>query len=103
MAIPKYIRDGLDKQDPKTLDQISDLAEELAAEKRREAAEEIAERAVEEDNHDVDIDELDRRDAPSGATLVTKNIDDRDYYYWNWRAEGTVKSEYIRPVNPADN
>ena len=103
MAIPKYIREGLDKQDPDTLDAISELAEELAAEKRREAAETIAERAVDEDKHDVDPDDLDRTEAPSGATLVTKNIDDRDYYYWNWRAEGTVKSEYIKPVNPADN
>ena len=99
---PKYIREGLTKQDPDTLRAIAERAQQLAEKKETLLESKIEQRAVDESKHDVDLDEIDRDQAPAGATLVTKNIDDRDYYYWNWRADGTVKSEYIRPVNPAD-
>lgn len=100
--IPQYIRKGLRKQDPETLRVIAEQARKLADQKEAQLEAELEEKAIDEDEHDVDLDEFDRDQAPAGATLVTKNIDDRDYYYWNWRADGTVKSEYVKPVNPVE-
>jgi len=37
----------------------------------------------------------------SKGTLTTKTIDDRDYYYLQWREGDSVKSEYVAPVTPA--
>jgi hypothetical protein len=34
-------------------------------------------------------------------TLTTKEIDDREYYYLQWRDGDTVKSQYVAPVDPA--
>lgn len=103
-TIPKYIREGLSKQGPATLRAIAERAQELADKKRAEVVDEIEEQSIDEDEYDVDPDELGRREAPATATLVTKNIDDRDYFYWNWRdGSGSVKSEYIRPVVPSNN
>lgn len=34
-------------------------------------------------------------------TLTTKEIDDRDYYYLQWRDGDTIKSQYVAPVDPA--
>jgi len=34
-------------------------------------------------------------------TLTMKNIDDREYYYLQWRDGDTVKSQYVAPVDPA--
>ena len=46
-------------------------------------------------------DALADADAPSRATLTTKTIDGRDYYYYQWHEKGKTKSEYIAPVSPA--
>ncbi|MBX0298299.1 hypothetical protein [Haloarcula nitratireducens] len=35
------------------------------------------------------------------GTLTTKTIDDRDYYYLQWRDGETVRSQYVGPVDPA--
>lgn len=37
----------------------------------------------------------------SKGTLTTKTIDERDYYYLQWREGDRVKSQYVAPVNPA--
>lgn len=37
----------------------------------------------------------------SKGSLVTKTIDDRDYYYLQWREGDSVKSQYVAPVSPA--
>lgn len=97
--IPKYISDGLPKQSPETLRAIARQAERLADEKEQEAEEKLNKNAVEEEPDD----DLERDDAPAGATLTVKTIHEDDYYYWQWRAsDGKVKSEYIKPVNPKE-
>ena len=35
------------------------------------------------------------------GTLTTKTIDDREYYYLQWREGDSVKSQYVAPVSPA--
>lgn len=35
------------------------------------------------------------------GTLTTKTIDDRDYYYLQWRDGDTITSQYVGPVDPA--
>ncbi|QIO24421.1 hypothetical protein [Haloarcula sp. JP-L23] len=37
----------------------------------------------------------------STGTITTKTIDDRDYYYLQWREGDAVKSQYVGPVTPA--
>jgi len=39
--------------------------------------------------------------ARSKGTLTTKTIDDREYYYLQWREGEKVKSQYVAPVSPA--
>lgn len=50
--------------------------------------------ALEEAYEEADI----RR--PKG-TLTTKTIDDREYYYLQWRDGDKIRSQYIAPVSPA--
>lgn len=50
------------------------------------------------DRDDV-LDQVD--EAPPRASVTTKTIDGRDYYYYQWRDGERVKSEYIGPVDPA--
>ncbi|MDT3437309.1 hypothetical protein [Haloarcula sp. 1CSR25-25] len=37
----------------------------------------------------------------SKGTVTVKNIDDREYYYLQWREGKQVKSQYVGPVKPA--
>jgi len=39
--------------------------------------------------------------ARSKGTLTVKAIDDREYYYLQWRDGEKVKSQYVAPVSPA--
>lgn len=48
------------------------------------------------------IDDLPRNGAPKRATLTTKRIDEREYYYWQWREGSKVKSAYSAPVDEYD-
>lgn len=36
----------------------------------------------------------------SKATLTTKTIDEREYYYLQWRDGEKIKSQYVAPVSP---
>jgi hypothetical protein len=46
-------------------------------------------------------DAYEQADIPrSKGTVTTKTIDDRDYYYLQWRDGEKVKSQYIAPVTP---
>ncbi|QKY22271.1 hypothetical protein B4589_017905 (plasmid) [Halolamina sp. CBA1230] len=45
-------------------------------------------------------DAIDDCNAPTRATLTTKEINGNRYYYWQWSEGETTKSEYIAPVNP---
>lgn len=97
-SIPKYVDEGLDKQGPETLRAIARKADRMADEKAEEVEAELETKAVDEEPED----ELDRGDAPVGATLTKKTISGNDYYYWQWREGAKIKSEYIRPVNPKE-
>jgi hypothetical protein len=94
---PKYILEGLEKQSSETLREIAQIADKMADRKERQLEEEL--RAQGARNWP---DDLDRQDAPSGATLTTKNINGNQYYYWQWREGEKIKSEYIRPVDLND-
>lgn len=97
--IPDDVAEALEDLNASQLRRVAEVASDLADEAEKQD-DNSNKKSKAEIKHDVDADDFDRKDAPVGATLVTKNIDDRDYYYWNWRADGTVKSEYICPVNP---
>jgi len=105
-SCPKYLAEGLDKQSPETLDEIGEYARALAEQKRHAAQQELEEQAVDDDMPDDWDDEewavaLEESGAdgevPSGATLTTKEIKGRQYYYWQWREGEIVKSKYVRP------
>lgn len=113
-SVPKYIRDGLEKQDAGTLRTISRYAERLAdhlEERTKRELRAASERAVddlpdgwEDDEWDDALeDAYDKADIPtSKGALTTKTIDGRDYYYLQWREGDQVKSQYVAPVVPAD-
>jgi hypothetical protein len=79
------------------LREIAQIADKMADRKEHQLEEEL--RAQVARNWP---DDLDRQDAPSGATLITKNINGNQYYYWQWRESEKIKSEYIRPVDLTD-
>jgi hypothetical protein len=41
-----------------------------------------------------------QKDIPAKASIVTKTINDNQYYYFQWREGDTIKSEYLAPVSP---
>lgn len=106
---PKYLREGLPKQSPALLREIVTYAEALAEHKEATAEREFQEETIEapEDAPDEwEQDEWDevreQADAPAKATLTTKEIDGRQYYYYQWREGHTIKSEYVSPVHPSE-
>lgn len=114
-SIPKYIHEGLDKQSPDTLRAVAEYAEKLAAYQEQEAERELQERAEQDADRTPEkwddeswsdaIDEARSKAElpPSKGTLTIKTIDDRDYYYLQWRAGEKIKSQYVAPVTPASN
>ncbi|NLV14324.1 hypothetical protein [Haloarcula argentinensis] len=59
--------------------------------------------ADEEEEWDEKIDEAYEAAAiaRSKGTLTVKTIDEREYYYLQWREGEQVKSQYVAPVSPA--
>jgi hypothetical protein len=94
-AIPQYILDALDRQDPDTLNKIAAHATALAAQ-REQPDDDQPPSDVEEDDTPEDDD------VPAKASLVKKTINDNRYYYWQWRDGDQIKSKYKGPVNPDD-
>jgi predicted phage gp36 major capsid-like protein len=116
MNLPKYLREGVEKQkSPDRLRRLAEYAEQMADWREAEAERELEERAeqdVDTTPDEWDADEWedvvdDARDeadlAPGKGTLTTKTIDGRDYYYLQWRAGSKIKSQYVAPVTPADS
>lgn len=116
MNLPKYLREGVEKQkSPDRLRRLAEYAEAMADWREVEAERELEERAeqdVDTTPDEWDADEWedvvdDARDeadlAPGKGTLTTKTIDDRDYYYLQWREGSKIKSQYVAPVTPADS
>lgn len=113
-SAPKYLIDGLGKQDADTLHELADYARRLAEWQAAQAAADLEEQATDVDRapEDWDDDEWDdamdeareKADLPARkGTLTVKTIDDRGYYYLQWREGSKVKSQYVAPVSPADS
>jgi hypothetical protein len=94
-AIPQYILDALDRQDPDTLREIAAHATALAAHREQPDDDQPP-----SDGEDSDVPE--DEDVPAKASLVTKTINDNQYYYWQWRDGDQIRSKYKAPVNPDD-
>ncbi len=106
-SAPKYLREGLPKQDPETLRAIAEFAEAYADYRERQLEERVERASVgdqvppegwtdpewEATTEDVD--------APEKASLTVKTINDNDYLYYQWREGDSVKSEYVAPVDPS--
>lgn len=111
--LPKYLREGVQKQDAEMLWKLAAYAEEMAEYKQNVAQQKLDEQAGLEENDvpdDWDEDEWesaldDARDEaelpPSKGTVTVNEIDGRGYYYLKWRDGDQVKSQYIAPVSPA--
>lgn len=111
-SLPKYLVDGVSKQDADTL---RDLAAHATAVANWQEAERELEANAEHDTDTVP-DEWDEdkwkqqleearaeADVSGRATLTTKTIDGRDYYYLQWRESDSTPSKYVAPVVPASN
>lgn len=106
--LPKYLREGVDRQGPELLQELAVYAARLAAWRAAEAEVEGADPddVPDEwagDEWDEVVEEA-REQAglpPEKGTLTTKHIDDRDYYYLQWREGEKIKSQYVAPVAPA--
>lgn len=104
---PKYVREGLEKQDPDTLRDLAHYARALADYKEADAERQLEEQAADVDDvpEEWDADEwnetVEKADAPKRATLTTKEIDGRSYFYYQWREDDSIKSEYLAPVTPS--
>jgi len=114
-SIPKYIREGLQKQSAEDLRTIAGYATKLAnyrEEQKQRELEEEADRGVDETPEKWDDgdwqEELEKArekaDLPeTKGSLTEKTIDGRDYYYLQWREGSKIKSQYVAPVTPADS
>mgnify|MGYP006303290563 FL=1 len=111
-SLPKYLREGTQKQDAQTLRDLAEYAVALADHREVQAESELEEQAVDEDvpeEWDEDewaehIDEA-RENADiegSKGTLTTKQIDGRGYFYLQWREGSKIKSQYVAPETPSD-
>ncbi|MFD1588484.1 hypothetical protein ACFR9U_16010 [Halorientalis brevis] len=111
-SLPKYLREGAQKQDAQTLRDLAEYAAALADHREAQAEHELEEQAVDEDvpeewDEDEWAEQIDeaRENADiegSKGTLTTKQIDGRGYYYLQWREGGKIKSQYVAPETPSD-
>jgi hypothetical protein len=115
--LPKYLREGLQKQSPSRLRRAAEYAEALADHKEAEAKQKLEERAEQsadevpdewENQEEEWVDALDEArdtaDLPAGkGTLTKKPIDGREYWYLQWWAGDGTESQYVAPVTPASN
>jgi hypothetical protein len=99
-GIAQYIAEGLDRQDAESLREIASHAEDLAAWKEAQAAEEMEEEDVIREDSAGDDDRPD--DIPAKASVVVKEINNNRYYYYQWREGSSVKSEYKAPVEQSE-
>jgi len=113
--LPKYLREPLEKQSPRRLEEIASYARELAEWKREQHQRELKRRRADEEVDEEQLDELEERgistdpkdyeDIPeSGAYITVKTTKETDekkyrYYYWQWREGDSWKNEYIGPVD----
>ncbi|WP_435158276.1 hypothetical protein [Haladaptatus sp. DFWS20] len=116
--LPKYIVEGLQKQDSETLRAVADYAQELRVyraaqaetdrtttadrhQRERATVNELAAKAQAEGipGDVADWSTISEKGIPTKASIVTKTINDNKYYYFQWREGDRIKSEYIAPVS----
>jgi hypothetical protein len=112
---PKYLIEGLLKQDAETLRAVATYAEALAEHRTASAEAELEAEAVDVDDSPEEWDDEDawndaletareKADLAAGkGTLTVKTIDGRGYFYLQWREGSKVTSQYVAPVTPADS
>lgn len=113
-VLPKYIREGTDKQSPDRLRALADYATQLADWKEAKSQHEMEERASQDPDDtpgdygesewsEIVEDAREDVDLPAGkGTVTVKTIDGNDYYYLQWREGDKVLSKYLAPVSPSD-
>lgn len=117
-SLPKYLAEGLQKQDSETLQAVAQYAQELrvyrAAQTKADrtatqnddiepaTADELTAkaRATGIPKEAVDWNEIFEKGVPAKASIVTKTINHNQYYYFQWRDGDQIKSEYLAPINP---
>jgi len=97
-AIEQHRRDAIEH--------VEALVEKLDQSTQAETADDSVETPDDWDNDEEWKDKLEaaREKAAisaSKATLTTKTINGRGYYYLQWREGEKVKSQYVAPVDPA--
>ncbi|WP_435158193.1 hypothetical protein [Haladaptatus sp. DFWS20] len=115
--LPKYIVEGLQKQDSETLRAAAQYAQELRVYRATQTktdptaantphteqatANELAAKAQTKGISDdvVDWNTIVEKGVPTKASIVTKTINDNQYYYFQWRERDRIKSEYLAPVS----
>lgn len=98
--LPAQLVEQLDNCDVETLRAAASYAEALAEYREREARL----RDADEDDSEV-VDERPEdlpNDVPTKATLTVKEINDNQYYYWQWRDGEKIKSKYRGPVSQSE-
>ncbi|WP_266082087.1 hypothetical protein [Haladaptatus caseinilyticus] len=117
--LPKYMVEGLQKQDSETLRAVAHYAQELRI---YHAARTKSDRTTSTDTHQTekatadelvaeareknipedvaDWDTIVEKGVPANASIVTKTINDNQYYYFQWRDGDHIKSAYVGPANP---
>lgn len=116
-TLPKYIVEGLQKQDSETLRAVAHYAQELRVYRAAQAdadrttaintdfeqatADELADKARAKGIPDdvADWNTIFEKSVPAKASIVTKTINDNQYYYFQWREGNSIKSEYLAPVS----
>jgi hypothetical protein len=116
--LPKYIAEGLQKQDNETLRAVTHYAQELRVYRAAQAEADRTDAASTCQIERTTVDELAakahakgipddvadwtaiiQKGVPTKASIVTKTINDNQYYYFQWREGDTIKSEYLAPVS----
>jgi hypothetical protein len=97
--LPASIVDTLEDCSQEQLQAIARYADQLAEHKAREAR--LKEASDDDDEPDVEDRPDDMPDdVPAKASIVTKEINDNRYHYWQWREGDQIKSKYKAPVDP---
>jgi hypothetical protein len=98
--IAQYLLDGLVRQPPEDLRAIASYADSLAAWKLANE-----ESSSDDENGESSTDEeqkISPDGVPSKATIVVKEINGNQYYYWQWREGEHIRSKYEGPVSDTE-
>ena len=114
--LPRYIVEELQKQDSEALRAVANYAQDLRVYRAVEAkadqspldtqhrkqvtVDELTAKAHSKGISDdvADLDTIVEKGVPMKTSIVAKTINDNEYYYFQWREDDRIKSEYIAPV-----